>query len=184
MTREDMIRYNKIKILLVISLIGVLIFFPISAILYNQLHCHCTKNYNKEHIIRLYKDEYSSEIQVPEEVTVYFSDDIKTCNFDVIDTKGIYYHEDKSIYVLDSLTDDEKKTVIMHELAHHYYHYNMSDSFKEQLKYEYKLMCQNPNEMYAYREQLKYQFFTENVFTQFFPKKLERMYDGRNTTIR
>jgi hypothetical protein len=156
--RRIIISNNRLKIFIIVAL-TVFLLVSISSYLFVHFYCVYTKNYNINHVTSIYNDEYNDDVHVPEEVVVYFSDDIKTCNLDIIDTKGIYYYKDKSIYVLDSLTDDEKKVVIMHELAHHYYHYNMSDSYKEQLKYEYKLMCENPNEMYAYREQLKYQLF-------------------------
>lgn len=105
-----------------------------------------------------YKEKTYEDISIPKGVKVFFVANVDDLNNDIFDIwvrdndmiqTGGYNPITKEIRVLDNLPPDDMKKALKHEIAHHYWE-SMSDYEKEQVKDDYKMFCQNPNEFFAY----------------------------------
>lgn len=153
-----------VTLLIVTVLLSVLATLLCHSI-FKDYQCEYYNHYNKEHILYRYNQTVMGNVVIPENVTVYFSDDIKSCNDynKKFRYQGVYYAKGRIIFILDSLSDKLKEDTLVHELSHDSWVYTISDDYKNDIKDTYSYVCQSPNEFNAFFEQCRYNLVMDGL---------------------
>jgi hypothetical protein len=98
-------------------------------------------------------------IAIPRQVSVYFVTKIKYpyLIFDNDDVRGFYLSSKRTIFIRDSLSDEEKESTLVHELAHDSYYNFFTDDMRDVQEQVYDIVCENAGEYYAHTEQFAYE---------------------------
>jgi hypothetical protein len=167
--KEQRYKWYQYKIFVAILLIVMLI----SCILLLELFTIFMHVFDLKHSSILVKDAFSlyvpvniSNIYIPDDVAVYYTKDLQCFtldNFILLQESCLGYISihSKDIFIDNSLSADEKKCILIHELAHYDWKYTLTKEDKKLIKSNYNIECSNStsyecksvDEFYAYGEE-------------------------------
>jgi len=112
-----------------------------------------TKFYSEAEACRFADDDFFG-VAIPPEADVYFITNVSTLDrtgkYEGTDYISYGKYIDKKIEVLFYNSSSWTQEIILHEVAHHRYAYNLTQDQIDSIKKYYSRFCKGPDEFYAY----------------------------------
>ena len=146
---------RKRKVTLSVFVIVTVVAWTANAVMFS-----CEYSFNK--MLKLgeeYNDSYYYDMKIPDDVELYFVDDLFVCRkygFSKIDISGLYRARNEEMYIDSWLNEDFRRVSVRHEVAHYEWDHSLSDEDKSNIKIDWEGTCHGNKQYYECKDPEEY----------------------------